>query len=74
MYSLTKQNITDKYIHIEIHNHTKSILIVHPDNLKSGELFGTHHGFAVCTGPHYIGGYIGDDESKGGCLKKWMEK
>ena len=52
---------------------TKSILIVHPNNLKAGELFGAHHGFMVCIGAPYIRGYIGDDKSKRDCLKKWTK-
>ena len=27
-------------------------------------MFGARHGFRVCTGARYLGGYIGDDESK----------
>ena len=29
---------------------SKSILIVHPNNLTSGKEFGLRHGFKVCTG------------------------
>ena len=42
----------------------KSIMIVHPDNIEAGGLFGQFHGFKVCTGSHYFGSYIGDDKSK----------
>ena len=44
---------------------TKSILVMHQQNLKAGELFGQRNGFKVCTGARYLGGYIGDDTSKG---------
>ena len=27
-------------------------------------MFGARHGFKVCTGAHYLWGYIGDDKSK----------
>ena len=27
-------------------------------------MFGARHGFRACTGTRYLGGYIGDDESK----------
>ena len=43
---------------------SKGILIVHLDNLEAGKLFGARHGFKVCTGARYMGGYIGDDNSK----------
>ena len=28
----------------------------------------------MCTGAHYLGGYIGYEKSKGGWLKNWTEK
>ena len=49
---------------------SKSVLIVHPDNIKARKVFGTRHGFIVCTGAHCLGGYIGDDESKSDCLRE----
>ena len=49
-------------------------MIVHMDNSESVKLFGAHHGFMVFTGAHYLGGYIGDDESKFDYLKKRTEK
>ena len=55
-------------------NTTKSILAVHLENLEAGELSGWCHGFKVCKGAHYLGGYIGDDVSKGDWLKKQTEK
>ena len=56
------------------HNPTKSILILHLKNLEAEELFGVHHGFAVCTGAHSLGKYIRDDKSKGGWLKTQKNK
>ena len=53
---------------------TKSILVVHPENLEAGELFGRCHGFKVCTGARYLGGYTEDDKSKGDWLKNGTEK
>ena len=53
---------------------TKSIMIVHPNNLKAGRLFGLCHGFKVYTGVSYLGSYIGDDKSKGDWIQKWTEK
>ena len=55
-------------------NPTKIIMVVHPDNLEAGRLFGVSHGFKVCTGSHYIGGYIGDEESKRDWLKDRTDK
>ena len=53
----------------------KRFLILHPDNLASGKGFGLRHGFKVFTGAHYLGSFIGDDESKLDWLKyrtsKW---
>ena len=43
---------------------SKILLIIHPDNLEDGKLFGVHHVFMVCTGARYLGGYIGDDNYK----------
>ena len=39
-------------------------MVVCPENPKSGKVFGARHGFKVCTGARYLGGYIGDDKSK----------
>ena len=33
-------------------------------------MFRAHQGFGVCTGAHYIGGYISDDESK----RDWLSE
>ena len=53
---------------------TKSILIMHMKNIDVGEPFVECHGFKVCTGVHYLSGYIGDEESKDDCTKKQMKK
>ena len=42
----------------------KSVLIVRLENIEAGKVSGARHGFRVCMGARYIGGYIGDDESK----------
>ena len=47
---------------------------MHTENPESGINFGSSHGFKVCTGAHYIGGYIRDDKSKREWLKDWTEK
>ena len=44
------------------------------ENLEVGELFGTHRGFSVFIGARYLGGHIGDDESKGCWIKKRTNK
>ena len=49
---------------------SKSVLIVRPENLEAGKEFEAYHGFKVCTGARYLGGYIGDDESK----RNWMKE
>ena len=48
---------------------TKIVLIVHPENIKAGELFVDHHGFTFYTGARYIRVYIGDNKSKDAWLK-----
>ena len=47
---------------------------MHMENIEAAEMFGTHHGFTVCTDARYFGGYIGDDETKGDWLKKWTDE
>ena len=49
---------------------TKSVLIEHPENIKAGKVFGARHGFRVCTGAHYLGGYIGYNKSK----RDWLRE
>ena len=39
-------------------------MIVCLDNPETRKLFGLRHGFKVCTGARYLGGFIGDDDSK----------
>ena len=53
---------------------SKSALIVRPENLKYGKVFGTRHGFKLRTGAHDIGGYIGDGESKSNWLIEFTLK
>ena len=43
---------------------TNRVMIVCPDNIKDGKVFGRRHGFRMCTGARYLGDYIGDDGSK----------
>ena len=43
---------------------TKSVLIVRPENIEAGKVFRARHGFRVCPGARYLGGYIGDNKSK----------
>ena len=38
-------------------------MIIHLGNLKSEKRFGLRHKLKVCTGAHYLDGFIGDDES-----------
>ena len=42
---------------------SKSILIIHPDNIEAIKLLGARHWFKVCTGARYLGGYIGSTSS-----------
>ena len=43
---------------------SKRVLIVNPDNLEAEKEFGARHGFKVCMGARYLGGYIGGENSK----------
>ena len=52
---------------------SKSVLIVHPENLETRKYFGVCHNFKVCTGARYLCGYIGDDKSKHYLLKEYTE-
>ena len=49
---------------------SKSVLIVHPENLESGKEFSTRRIFKVCAGSLYLGGYIRDDNSR----STWMKE
>ena len=42
----------------------KTVLIICPENLEYGKVFGARHVFQVCTGTRCVGGYIRDDEFK----------
>ena len=42
----------------------KNVLIICLENFEAGKEFGARHGFKVCTGPRYIGGYVEDGEPK----------
>ena len=50
---------------------SKSVLIVHLENLNSGKMFGTRHVFKVCMCVHYLGGYIGDDKSNSNWMREY---
>ena len=50
---------------------SKSVLIVHPENLETRKYFGVCHNFKVCTGARYLCGYIGDGKSKHDLLKEY---
>ena len=49
---------------------SKSVLIVNPENLKAGKVFGARHRFKICTGPRYLGGYIGENQ----CISDWLRE
>ena len=49
---------------------TNSVLIIHPENIEAGKVFGRRHGFRVCMGAHYLGGFIGDNESNQDWLRE----
>ena len=51
---------------------SKSVLVVHPDNLEARKEFGELHEFKVYTGAYYIGGYIRDNESESDWLRERM--
>ena len=43
---------------------SKIVLIVHPDIIETGKHVCLRHGFKVCTGVCYLGGFIRDDDPK----------
>ena len=45
-------------------NFTKTILIMHPNNIEEGGLFGQCHNFKMCMGELYLGSYIGYENPK----------
>ena len=47
---------------------SKSVLILHPQNLEAGKVFVERYGSRVCMGAHYLGGYIGGNNSK----RNWL--
>ena len=51
---LTRQSLGQGYHP----NMTKSVLIVRPEIFEAGKVFEVRHGFRVCTGARYLGGYI----------------
>ena len=57
---------------------SKSVLIVHTENIEAGKEFRSRHGFKVCTDARYLGGYIRDDKSKSDWLRErtltWEKK
>ena len=55
-------------------NPTKSILVVHTQNLEAGEEFGQRHGFKVCMGARYLGVYIRYEKTKGDWIKYRKDK
>ena len=56
------------------HDPTKSIIIVHPDNIEAAKIFFMNIGFTVLTGARFLAGYIGYDKPKRVWLKNWTEK
>ena len=40
------------------------------ENLEARKEFGARHEFKVCTSTRYLGGYIGDEESKSDWLRE----
>ena len=73
-YSLTHQGLGHGYYPTP----SKSVLIVHLENIEAVKEFGSHHRFKVFTGAHYIGGCIEDNESKSDWLREctlvWEKK
>ena len=39
-------------------------MIVRPENLEARKVYRSGHTFRVCTSARYLGGYIGENESK----------
>ena len=46
---------------------------MHPNNPEAGKWFVLRHGFKVCMGTRYLGGYIRDNKSKHYWMKECME-
>ena len=49
-------------------------MIVRPDNSEAGKVFGRRQIIRLCMGARYLGGYIGDDESKRDWFRERMRK
>ena len=49
---------------------TKSVLIIHPENIKAKRVFGARHEFRVWTGTSYLGGCIGENDYK----RDWLRE
>ena len=47
-------------------------MILHSENLKAGKVFDACHGFNVCMGMRYLGGYTKDDKYKHDWLRERM--
>ena len=47
---------------------SKSVLIIHLENLEAVKEFRERHVFKVCTGARYLGGYIRGNESNHNCM------
>ena len=49
---------------------SKNVLIVHTKDIMAGKKFWVRHGFKMCKGAHYFGGYIGDDKYTSSWLRE----
>ena len=49
---------------------SKSVLIVRLEDIEAGKVFGSRHGFKLCTGARSLGSYIRDDKSK----RDWLRE
>ena len=70
-FNLLKRNGPDQGYNLDP---TKIILIVHPNNIKAGGVFGQFHEFKVYMIARYLGGYIRDDKYKVDWIKNWIDK
>ena len=52
---------------------SKSVLIMHPENIKARKVFGARHGFKVHTGARYLGGDIEDEKPKHDWLREYRD-
>ena len=51
---------------------SKVVLAVHTENIEAIKVFSKCHGFKVCTGAFYLGGYISNDESNINWMRECM--